>query len=334
MEATPVTSAEGWRVNAVPVTTSGTIALVNLDAQISGRQALACQGRLTVAEQAGLLELITLRGQILGRIADYEQVVAEAEQLVRDACAEPLAYLARARARATFHLFTQALDDLATAERLGIDPAQSDTERAPVLQALGCYDQAEALLHQAVQRRPGFESFGALAGLHAERGDTASAEALFDVSRARYRGLSPFPLALLDLQRGRMWLKQGSLSRARPWFEAARRRLPACAPAQGHLAAVEAAQGDATSAIDRLRLLVDSSDDPHYTGQLARTLAETGRTSEARHWRATAAARYDQLCTRYPEAFADHAARFRLTVGGNFDRAPRPASSSAGEKCQ
>ncbi|MFD1533524.1 hypothetical protein, partial [Pseudonocardia aurantiaca] len=36
---------------------------------------------------------------------------------------------------------------------------------------------------------------------------------------------------------------------------------------------------------------------------------------EAQQWRITAAARYDELTRRHPEAFADHAAHFWLTVG-------------------
>jgi hypothetical protein len=42
---------------------------------------------------------------------------------------------------------------------------------------------------------------------------------------------------------------------------------------------------------------------------------------EAEHWRCSAAARYDELVLRHPEAFVDHAARFWLTVGGDPQRA-------------
>jgi hypothetical protein len=38
---------------------------------------------------------------------------------------------------------------------------------------------------------------------------------------------------------------------------------------------------------------------------------------EAEHWRMSAAARYDELMLRHPEAFVDHAAEFWLTVGGD-----------------
>jgi hypothetical protein len=57
--------------------------------------------------------------------------------------------------------------------------------------------------------------------LHAERGEIAEAEPWFDESRHRHRGVSPFPLAILDLQRGLMWMTHGDLHRARAWLDAA-----------------------------------------------------------------------------------------------------------------
>jgi len=108
-------------------------------------------------------------------------------------------------------------------------------------------------------------------------GETAAAERFFDESRGRYRGVSPFPLALLEFRRGLMWITQGDLHRARMWLGAAHRRLPGYAPAQGHLAEVEAALGETDSAITRLRPLTISSDDPDYAAQLARILNDVGR---------------------------------------------------------
>jgi hypothetical protein len=70
-------------------------------------------------------------------------------------------------------------------------------------------------------------------------------------------------------------------------------------------------------AITLLRQSANSSDDPEYASQLARLLKEVGQLDEAHHWREVAAARYDELMVRHPEAFADHAAEFWLTVGGD-----------------
>jgi tetratricopeptide (TPR) repeat protein len=298
--------------------TSGVIALINLQAQIGGLQRQATAGGLAaISHQSELIELVALRGQVLGCIGDYEWGEERAEQLTRDAPGDGIAYLARARARARFHRFTDALADLDMARRFGADPAVVDTERAGIFQAVGRYEPALAIYKEAAKCRPDFESLGALATLHAERGKIAAAEQLFDETRDHYRGVSPFPLALLDFQRGLMWMARGELHCALTWFESAVRRLPAYAPAQGHMAEVQAALGESEAGIARLLPFTTSSDDPDYAASLARILCDVGRVKEAGEWRDKAAARYDELMARHPEAFADHAAEFWLEAGAD-----------------
>jgi tetratricopeptide (TPR) repeat protein len=299
-----------------PLTTSGAIAVVNLHAQIDGlaeRCHRACSGRAptpTVAERADLVDLLLLRGHVVGRIADYERGAELAEHLVREAPDDITAWLARARTRATFHRFAGALADLEVARRRGADGATVDAERAPILQASRCYWHALVLCESAVKRRPGFGALGTLAVLQAERGQIAAAERLFAEARRCYEGRSPLPLASLDYRQGLMWLGEGSLPAARAWFDAARRRVPAYAPALGHLAEVDAALGAQEAAIGRLRPLAAGSDDPAYAASLARVLSAAGHLAEARQWRVSAAARYGELVQRHPEAFTGHAAAF------------------------
>ncbi len=314
-------AATGAVVDVELPTTAGSLALANLQAQIDGRQRQALAGGLDVGGQAALIELVALRGHVLGSIADYEWAQTRAEQLTRDHPANGAALIARARTRSIFHRFTDALEDLADARRRGTASATVDTERAAILQAVGRYDDALTIMSEAVKRRADFASVAAMASLCAESGDIDRAEQLFGESRERYRGVSPIPLAQLHFQRATMWLAQGDLSRGRSWLGAAIRRLPAYAPAQGHLGEVEAALGDTDSAIARLRPLTISSDDPDYPAQLARILTEVRRAQEAREWRARAAARYDDLVARHPEAFADHAAEFWLDAGADPHRA-------------
>jgi tetratricopeptide (TPR) repeat protein len=302
-------------------TTSGIIALVNLQAQIDGLQRQATAGGLpAVSDRVELIELVALRGQILGRIDDYEWAEERAEQLACDAPEDAAAFLARARARGRLHRFTDSLADLDEGQRLGADPAVVDAERAGVFQAVGRYESALTIYTKAAKRRADFASLGALAMLHADRGEVAAAEQLFDESRDLYRGVSPFPVALLDFQRGHMWMIHEDLNRARAWFVEACRLLPCFAPANGHLAEVEAALGE-TQAVDRLRQLADRSDDPDYAAALARILREIGRLEEAETWRAAAEARYEELVSSHCEAFADHAASFLLETGGDPFRA-------------
>jgi tetratricopeptide (TPR) repeat protein len=217
------------------------------------------------------------------------------------------------------------LEDVDRADRFPLDAEITNCERAAIFQALGRYDEALAIREEAADRRPGFENVAALVGLHAERGEIEAAERMYAESRRRYRGVSPFPLALLDFQLGLMWMNEGRLDDARASFDAARRRVPAYAPAQGHLAEVEAAMGDIESAVARLYPLAVSSDDPDYAAQLARILGDAGRGHESRHWCRLAATRYDELVASHPEAFADHAAEFWLAAGADPDKALRLA---------
>jgi tetratricopeptide (TPR) repeat protein len=305
--------------------TDGTIALLNLGAQIDSLEPDVRLGHATVESRVGLIELITLRGLILSHIADYQRAEEIAEQLVRDAGTDGMAFVARARTWAVFHRFTDALDDIDRAERLGLEAEITNRDRAAIFQSLGRYDEALAIREEAADRRASFENVAALVGLYAERGEIDAAERLYAESRRRYRGVSPFPLALLDFQLGLMWMNKDRLEDARTSFDSARRRVPAYAPAQGHLAEVEAELCEIESAVARLYLLAVSSDDPDYAAQLARILGDAGRAHESRHWCRLAAARYDQLVEIHPEAFADHAAEFWLAAGANPDKALRLA---------
>jgi tetratricopeptide (TPR) repeat protein len=290
------------------VTTSGTIAVANLHAQIDGMNARG--------ESLALIDLLILRGHILGRIADYERATELAERLVRGTAGGGTALLARARTRATFHRFTDALADLDAAEGHGVDRGTLDTQRAEILQATGSHREAEELYRGAAQRRPGFATLAALAVLGAERGEVTAAERLFAEARHQYRGTSPFSLAALDFRHGLMWCGRGNLPAARDWFGASVRRVPAYASAVGKLAEIDTARGNHQAAISRLRPLASSSDDPGHAATLARALAAAGQHREARQWRATAAARYSDLAGRHPQAFAEHAAEFRRHAAG------------------
>jgi tetratricopeptide (TPR) repeat protein len=286
----------------------------NLAAQIEGLEARADRA-LPVPLRAELIELVAQRGQILGLIAEAERAEALSEQLALDHPQDGSARLSRARSRGRFHRFSEALDDLDRAETLGAETIVVQAERGAIFQAVGEYDRAFALLADAAAMHPDMTHLGSLAVFHAERGETELAESLFDRSWAAYRGVSPIPLALLSFQRGHMWMSGRDRERARSWFELAVRLVPAYAPAQGHLAEVEAALGDVDAAVPRLLPLTSSSDDPDYASALAVILRRADRKEEAASYLLGAGARYEALLARHPDAFADHAAAFWLENG-------------------
>jgi tetratricopeptide (TPR) repeat protein len=303
------------------VTTAGVIAVGNLEARIDGQVSRATGGRLTVGERAELVELIALRGHVLGCIADAERAAAMADELVDQAPSDARSFVARARMRGHFHRFAEALTDLDTAAALGGERVDLDTERAAIDQALGRYDEALAIRLVAVDSHADFSALAALAGVYGERGDVDEAERWFTAATRCYRDTSPFPLATLEFQRGRLCMEHDDLPHARAWCDGAVRRLPAYVPAQGHLAELDAALGETAAAIARLRPLALASDDPDYATQLARILGDAGHTEEAQTWRGKAEARYDELLARHQDSFADHAAEFWLTIGADPERA-------------
>jgi tetratricopeptide (TPR) repeat protein len=319
MEEIPMKADSG------PVTTAGVIAVANLEARIDGHVSRATAGALSVGERAELVELIALRGHVLGSVADAERAGSLADDLVAEVPSDARSFVARAHMKGVFHQFASALTDLDAAAALEGYGAELDAERAALYQALGRYDEALAMRRRAVDGHADFSALAALAGVYGERGELGEAELWFSAATRSYRGTSPFPLAMLDFQRARLWMEHGDLHHGRAWCDAAVRRLPAYVPAQGHLAELDAALGEPAAAIVRLRPLALTSDDPDYATQLARVLSDAGQRDEAQVWRHKAAARYDELLARHLDAFADHAAEFWLTIGGDRERALRLA---------
>ena len=308
-----ISAPTDWPVPGPLTLTDGAIAVLNLQAQIDG-----LEGPGTSAEAATLIDLLILRGRILGRIGDYERAAALADCLVGAAITDATAYAVRARTHAVFHRFTEALDDLDHAGLISPQGAAAERERAAILQAMVHYHEALVTYEAGTaDRGEQFERTAALAGFWADRGKTETAQHFYLDSLHSYRGVSPFPLALLDFQLGLMWMRQDRQNEARTYFGTAVRRVPAFAAAQGHLAEVDAELGDTEAAIDRLIPLATSSDDPDYAAQLARILGEIGRGEESIAWRRIAASRYNELTTAHPAAFADHAAEFWLGVGSD-----------------
>src|SRR5215469_9874387 len=138
-----------------PATTSGVIAMINLQSQIESDQQ---QSAGSVTQQITSIERLLLRGTFCGRIADSEKAAALAERVVEDFPSSSKAYLSRARTRCCFHLFSPALADLDRAEEYGMDKQALDDERAGVFQAVGRYDEALLIRQEAAQRSSTFQT--------------------------------------------------------------------------------------------------------------------------------------------------------------------------------
>lgn len=309
-------------------TTNPQIALGNLEAQIRQSEQRCDRADALVGERAARVELLLAHGQYTGSIADRERALALGDDLGRTSPTEPIALLARARGRAAFHRFDEALADLQRASELGASPSTIADLRASIYQALGRYDEALVIRRMQAGRNPNADTLGALASVLAQRGDTDDAARIFDEARWSYRDVSPFPLAFLLFDEGAMWMRHGDLGRARVLFESALRRLPDYAAARCHLAEVDAALGEIDTAVALLEPLAQNADDPEAAALLARILTANGRADAALPWRRQAAQRYQELVAAYPDAYAPHAAEFWISAGIPSQRDLRIARSA------
>jgi tetratricopeptide (TPR) repeat protein len=306
-------------------TTDGAIAIGNLDAVVAGQEkrVTAAPGDATL--RAGLVELLLTRGQYLGTIADYERASEIAEALVLEAPKSAAAWKARASTNATWHRFDASLADLDAAERAGASSTSLRAARSSVLAAVGKLDEAFAMA----------PSDGDLAGeslalasrglLEGSLGRVADSDGDLAAARTRYRDVSPLPLAWMDAMQAAQCEKRGDRIRAHAFYTRAVRILPLYATAAAHLATYETA----ARAVAILTPVAERSDDPEVLAELGDALRRVGHDDESKATVARARSRYDALMTKHPEAFADHAARFWLGIGGEPARALPLAASNA-----
>ncbi len=298
-------------------TTDGTLAIENFQAQITAYEKMLDGSPRSLPAAKALVGLYGTRAQFMGQLVDYARECALAEKLVREHPEDPAVWPLRAGCRASMHEFAGASADLDEAEKRGARKDELAGARAGIEQALGHYDAALAIRQKKADDWATISSLGALASLYSERGDTDRAEELFIKAQDKQSDTSPMTLAWLYFQEGLMWQKAGSLSRARELFEAAHDRLPAFAPATSHLASVLSLTGERARALELLKNLVATTDDPEYVAQLAGL--STGAERDALI--AKARAGYQALVAEHPAAFADHAARFWLDAGDDPKRA-------------
>jgi tetratricopeptide (TPR) repeat protein len=288
-------------------TTSGAIAIANLDHQIAQRQ-----------EEAGVEELLLVRSRFLGDYDALDRAVALAETRGDTGAA----LLRRARARSAVHRFADALVDVAAAERAGAEGDDVVGLRASILVATGFANEVVSALEDRVSRRPGFASRCALASAYSAVGRIEDADRLYVAALTDLDTTSPFPYAWVYFARGSMWVEHGeAAARGEALYRQALVHLPEFAAASIHLAELEVARGDLVSATTRLERLVAASDEPEALALVGELHVRTG--DQARGWREISRARqrFDSLLARHPLAFADHAARFYLGPGADAERA-------------
>ena len=300
--------------------TSGRIAVANLSASIESLERRRAEGA-SFEDLLALSNLLFVRGDLLGRIADHDRadrVATEAAESSPDAAS---ALYIRARLAGRFHRFEEAGALLDRALAAGYPEREVDAERAALLQATGRYAEALALRRRLAKDDPGIHTLGALASLLAEMDRWAAAEASYAAALDADTGVSPLPCGQLLFEWGVSAMRRGELDRAEALFGELDAILPQHVPGRGHRAEVALARGQLDVALALIAPLVEISDDPEYRATYAEILAARGERAAALHEADRAAAAYELLLARRPEAYADHAAAFFMGIGNRPQRA-------------
>jgi tetratricopeptide (TPR) repeat protein len=306
--------------------TSGRIAVANLSASIESLELRRVEGT-TYEGLAALSKFLFLRGDLLGRIADHDRAELVANEAVALSLERASALYLRARLAGRFHRFEEAKFLLDRALADGYRRQEIESERAALLQATGEYRGALLLREKLAKDDPGIHTIGALATLLAEMDDWLAAEARYAAALDTDDGTSPIPCAQLLFEWGVHAMRRDDLDRAEKIFAELDVILPAHVPGRGHRAEVALARGELDRALALIEPLLAIADDPEYRATYAEILLARGAEAAASEVE-LAAAEYERLLARRPEAYADHASAFFIGIGDRADRAVELATAN------
>ena len=309
-------------------TTDASIAFANLERQLQDVERKLTSAPDDLALRSELVELLELRLRFIHRFEDLERMIRLSE-LPAGVAPSPDALALRAKVEARLHRFAQAQAALDAAEKRGASKEALLETRAVIAIATGQGAALEPELTDRAEARPSLEAWVLAAAARAAAGQCEAADDAFAKALDAYGDLSPFPVAWIQFRRGVMWSEQCGLpDRGRVLYTEALRHVPSYAAAAVHLAELEADAGETVAAIRRLERVVSQAADPEALALLAHLLSEAGEVGRAAAMEEAAKQRLMLLLKRYPEAFADHGARFYL------DRDPARARVLAEENAK
>ncbi|MGW1882532.1 hypothetical protein [Streptomyces sp. NPDC001970] len=218
---------DGWRL---PLCTSSTIALANLDAQIVGlAQHYAQSGRTDVG--ARLTNALLARHSTTSDVRDLTAADRITTELIGRTPADPTAWITRAHVTTTTHRFAETVQALALATHHGAATEAVAEERADVLEACGHGPTALRLrlAHGSAHTQP--QQMARIACLHVSMGNDEHARDAFGIALGRYTSPSPLPLTAILYNWGHALQHAGQHDRAVMAYRAVLAYVPAHARA-------------------------------------------------------------------------------------------------------
>jgi tetratricopeptide (TPR) repeat protein len=307
--------------------TSGRIALANLSTSIESLERYRVE-RATFENLMALSKFLFLRGDLLGRIVDHDRAELMANEAIASSPDTASALYIRARLAERFHRFHEANALLNQALAAGHPSQEIEVEKAALLQATGHYEEALAVREKLAKDNPRIDTLGALASLLAEMDQWSAAEISYEAALDADESTSPIPCSQLLFEWGVSAMRRGDLDRAEVIFVELDAILPQHVPGRGHRAEVALARGQLKIAAALITPLLAIADDPEYRATHAEILAARGEAEAAASEAQRAAADYEVLLARRPEAYADHAAAFFMDLGNRPQLAVDLASAN------
>jgi len=296
------------------------LAVRNFNSQVDAatRQVQANPRNLPARQH--LVGLLLSRTQYLGTWDDFDTAFA----LVDEAIALGLNPAKTAKMHATVlsavHRFDEALVELDRAESLGAKHLAAARETISLARGESP-NSVIAERRSVASATPSYKSETKLAAALTMGHLFDESDKAYQAALSEYRDVSPFPIAWVAFQRGKMWSEMaGDTERAMGLYQDAVATLPQYVVGNVHLAELEAKKGDVRGAIQRLERIVDTTVDPEPASRLAQFLADRD-PERSRNYAARADVGYQKLIAKYPLAFADHAAEFYLGSGHDADKA-------------
>jgi tetratricopeptide (TPR) repeat protein len=307
-----------------PAATSGAIAVLNH--QSARRRAWA---RLWQApEHPGLAEAVVeqedIAARFLGDVTALDRLRVLADRLETVEAPPAHVPLVLAQIASMEHRFADADGLLDAAVTAGAPLDAVHRLKLAVDQACGRdLDLVLEVRRQSAEATGSLEDLVPLGALLADLRQFEAADDAYLQGLRGYGDVSPFALAWVCFQLGRLWGEVAAdpdAERAARWYRQALSYLPAYAKARIHLAEILTEEGRIAEAEALLVAIIDTGD-PEVHWRLAEVCSARGDEPAAARHMDKAHALYAALIGKHPLAYADHGAEFYLAGGNDPHRA-------------
>jgi len=317
-----------------PLATDGEIAAVNLESARRRTWARFAQDPRLPGVAEAIVYFENLAVQFLGELDALDRLDTLALQF---SCADNSfrAALVQAEVASGAHCFADARDHLSRAASLGAPCDEIERHLLSIDQACGMNLDAVLAARRRIATASGrLEDLVPLGAVLADLDRFAEAALVYRRAFSSYGDVSPFPLAWVCFQLGKLWgefVCEPKPDLAALWYQRAIAYLPAYVKARVHLAEIYASQGQFVEA-EALLMPIALSRDPEVQWRLADVLIAQGQIEEAETQLEAARLGFEDLLGRHMLAFVDHAAELYAGSGNDRRRALELARLNAANR--